>query len=134
MSIITRNMINEYEEKKARISEIKSKVFEKTKEILTWENENLGCKHDVIVNSKWRCTNIEIEENGVWLNVEETWSYGGYDNKEIFMSYDKLFSDEWREDALKTYKSNQEKIQKQKLIEVEKKELAELKRLKAKYE
>lgn len=137
---INENTLKEYFDYTNKIAKLKKSLFQRLKEIFSWENENLGRLHDVTINSNWICKNIEIENDTVWFYVYETWAYGGYDKKEVPIEKYKLVSDDWKQSALKEYQEalEAERIAKEleaeaRAIKLEAKKRAELRRLQEKY-
>jgi hypothetical protein len=93
MSKILQNYINDYKEKRKEFLEMKHQIIERTKEVLIWENNNQGCKHDINAKGVHYSFDIELDIDGVYLKVDSTWAYGGHDEEEIFVSFEKLFDE-----------------------------------------
>lgn len=134
MNIITQEWIKKYNQKKYELINMKYEMIERVKEILIWENQNIGKKHDIDTYGVTYNYDFDMDTEGIYLKVYSSWAYGGHDEEEIFISYNKLLNDDWRENAVKEYKNNLEAKQKYIAKQIEITEQAELKRLKEKYE
>lgn len=96
MSKITQDYINAYKAKRKEVLEMKHEIIERAKEILKWENDNLGRRHDINAKGVRYSFDVELDDDGVYLNVDSSWAYGGHDEEEIFVSYEKLFNEQMK--------------------------------------
>ena len=127
-----------YNEKKSEVEDLHDKLedelFMKVIELLQWENANIGTHHDIAAMGVQYSYETEYFDTYVHLFVQASWSYGGYDTKSYKVSYDKLFSDDWKEAAIAEYNQQLENERKKHLEDEEEKERLEYLRLKAKFE
>lgn len=96
MNKISRDYINAYRAKRKEVLEMESEIIKRAKEVLIWENENLGRRHDINEKGVRYCFDLEIDDDGVYLKVYSTWAYGGHDTEEIFVSYEKLYDEKMK--------------------------------------
>lgn len=94
MNTITQEYLSLYKERQKECSKMKSEIIKRAKEVLIWENKNLGRRHDINDKGVRYSFDVELDEDGVYLKVDSLWAYGGHDMEEIFVSYEKLFNDE----------------------------------------
>ena len=78
-----------------------------------------------------------ISKDGVYVTVDEYWSYGGHERHNYHISMDELFNDNWEKEYIKkgkeALKDRELKLQKDKEIK-ENKEREEYERLRKKFE
>ena len=99
MNKITQDYLRRYKEKRKEVLEMKHEIIERAKAVLIWENENLGCKHD-INDKRMSCSfDVELDIDGVYLKVESLWLSVGKKQK-IFVSYEKLFDEKMNGEEL----------------------------------
>lgn len=121
----------------AEFGKYKNELKERAWEILEWKDENFGT--ETLRNKAKYATFIKLRENCVVVRLVD------YDpeirNVYINISYDELFSDDWKEAALEAYeqkkaqKAEEERAAKEKeQADKEAWERAEYERLKAKFE
>lgn len=110
-------------------------LFKKAKEVLKWKDDNLG--HEFLKYTTGGHIK-EIRSNYLVLCLPDTDYEIG--NHYYNVSFDEIYSDDWKEIALTSYKNKmQQKLEKEKiaqeklLADREAKERAEYERLKLKY-
>lgn len=145
--MIERSYLEELSRKQSKIKQMQSELnnefqkyrqelFQRAKDVLKWKDDNLGQEflkyktrgyiHELRSNSIVLCLpDIDAELPAQYYNV----------------SFDEIYSDDWKEIALKEYekkiqeKRKEEQLAKEKaLVEKEIRERLEYERLKAKYE
>lgn len=109
-------------------NELKEEFLQKAIDMLIWENENIGERHDINSKGTSYSYHIWFNKDDIELKVESSWSYGGYDVEEYVIPYEKLLSDEWKKDALLEYQEKMVLIEQAK-IERERKEYERLKEI-----
>lgn len=114
----------------------RQELFQKAKEVLKWKDDNLGQE---FLKYTTRGHIHKIKQNYIVLCLPDT----DYESPNHYynVSFDEIYSDDWKEEALKEYeakkqrKLEEEQIAKENaLIEQEAREKAEYERLRAKYE
>lgn len=114
----------------------RQELFQKAKEVLKWKDDNLGQK---FLEYTTRGHIHEIRQNCIVLCLPDT----DYEipNHYYNVSFDEIYSDNWKELALKEYEAKkQRKLEEEQaakenaLAEQEARERAEYERLRAKYE
>lgn len=114
----------------------RQELFEKAKEVLKWKDDNLGQK---FLKYTTRGYIHKLRQNCVCLCLPDIDCE--MPNRYYNVSFDEIFSDDWKEEALKEYeakkqrKLEEERIAKENaLAEQEARERAEYERLRKKYE
>jgi hypothetical protein len=117
----------------------KDELWKKAMEVLTWKHENLGkrCLEKISMSSYLNGV-YEIRPDCIVVRLYNYW----WDKYVYFnISFDELYSDEWKETALREYEARKQKeIEDEKLAkenalaDLEEKERQEYERLKAKFE
>ena len=132
--MLTEKWIKTFLQKEKEVSEMKKELIQKAKEILIWENENIGGSYDINDQGVHYSCQVEIGEKTVCLNVKCSWAYGGYDENDYEIPLSKFFCDDWKEAALAEYQDQLQKKEQEKAEKTAKRERAEYERLKAKFE
>lgn len=115
-------------------NEVEDKLLKKAIDFLIWENEHLGKNHDIACKNVHYSYDMEMHEKYLELTVESSWAYSGHDEEYHTIPYEKLLSDDWKEEAEKEYRERVDKTAKQKAMEKEEADRAEYERLKEKFE
>ena len=96
-----------YLQKKKELKQLYSTLVDdlrnKALEVLQWENENIGTNHEL--NPAAEEYQFDICKTGVNMTVTSP-----LQNKQmmLFLPYEKLLSDDWKEEALEIYRQSKE--------------------------
>ena len=105
--IMDKNKLDDYLEKKKVAdklwNEIEDDLINRACDILIWENENIGTKHDINAKGVLYSYDLKLTEKGLDVHVYISWAYGGYDEDCHFISFEKLVSDDWKTEELAKY-------------------------------
>lgn len=88
--------------------DLKIVVVERILDILEWENNNIGTEWDIRDEKAHYTYDLDFTKKGVDVKANISWSYGGHEIEHYFIPYDKLFSDDWKDEAL--YNKNQQEL------------------------
>lgn len=141
MENITQELLNEFQDCRDRIHNISLMLFDRVKDVFYWENKNIGTNHELISRGHWELVEIFLSnKNEVGFKCRRIYD-DSRDTWDFYIDKYKLFSDDWKAEALNTYNKKIKEEQQKKALEdealareTEIRERAELERLKTKYE
>ena len=96
MNTITQEYLSRYRALEKELSQMKPEIIKRAKEVLLWENENLGRRHDINAKGVRYSFDVKSDADGIYLKVHYSWAYGGHEEEEIFVSYEKLLNEQMK--------------------------------------
>lgn len=122
------------EQLEAISEELEPIMLDKVIDVLLWKNKNTGGNYDVEAENVHYFYKLDFFKDGVILHVESSWAYGGHDDACYSVPYKQIFTEEWKDEAVKEYKEKLNEENRRLKEKAEAKERAEYERLKAKFE